>query len=331
MTIIGVRGRNGSPVGESRLWGDDPSPVPEKFDVIGRTIASLGKRVSPVIPLEVVTPEIHPPHSREVLARITQIAHQDHVTQIPNQHGFESLCKRFANRMTLERHDLRTTVVVFDFVALSHFNNDYGSQVAGDIVLRAFGKALLDAGKRLGFESPEENVFVARTGGDEFTLVICKELLPIELEAFMDVVSHAYQQRLGKEIDACPLESDQLYDPEHKRYLAEDGAAARYGVALKTFHHAVPVEITLREMKRQIIHADACMYELKKHPKNRRANQAICGDDFVERRHSDISYQGEHILAGDEHTLVRVTKGEASSWRDFAPISRSSTEWTPPL
>lgn len=108
---------------------------------------------------------------RSTEQRITHMAHHDTLTDLPNRAAFNAC---FANTIAQAAKDGgRFTILSIDLDRFKEANDVYGHS-AGDMLLQEVARRLLAA-------APE--AFVARIGGDEFTLIITKGEQPAAAEA----------------------------------------------------------------------------------------------------------------------------------------------------
>jgi diguanylate cyclase (GGDEF)-like protein len=98
---------------------------------------------------------------RRIEAKLSQIAHFDTITNLPNRHSFNSQIDR---ALLNYKYDLEKFALIYiDLDNFKYVNDTFGHHV-GDLLLARIGKRLL---KTLRKED-----FVARLGGDEFVIII---------------------------------------------------------------------------------------------------------------------------------------------------------------
>jgi diguanylate cyclase len=98
---------------------------------------------------------------RRIEAKLSQIAHFDTVTNLPNRHSFNS---QIDKALINYKYDLEKFALIYiDLDNFKYVNDTFGHHV-GDLLLARIGERLL---KTLRKED-----FVARLGGDEFVVII---------------------------------------------------------------------------------------------------------------------------------------------------------------
>jgi diguanylate cyclase (GGDEF)-like protein len=100
-------------------------------------------------------------HMAEQEITAMQLATLDHLTQLTNRRGFESLGRHVLS--ACQRLEFPLSVVVMDLDGLKRINDTFGHE-EGDQALKAFAQILLDS-----FRGSD---VVARLGGDEFAVLL---------------------------------------------------------------------------------------------------------------------------------------------------------------
>jgi len=99
--------------------------------------------------------------ARRALAEMTQLAHIDALSGLPNRRSFEAELRRAQDRAL--RYQEKSAVAVFDIDEFKLLNDRYG-HAAGDAAIIAIGSCLRD--------NIRASDFVGRIGGDEFAVVL---------------------------------------------------------------------------------------------------------------------------------------------------------------
>jgi diguanylate cyclase (GGDEF)-like protein/PAS domain S-box-containing protein len=96
----------------------------------------------------------------EANLRLSELAHRDSLTGLPNRMAFEDTLSRTVH--SAQRHGEVFSVLFMDLNGFKRINDTYGHGV-GDELIRATAKRLAGVGR--------ESDFVARLGGDEFVVI----------------------------------------------------------------------------------------------------------------------------------------------------------------
>jgi diguanylate cyclase (GGDEF)-like protein len=99
--------------------------------------------------------------------QLEQLAHTDALTGLANRRMFELYGRQAVAQA--RRYGEPLSIVAFDIDHFKHINDHYGHE-GGDVVLRGLGAYLLETVR--GADSP-----VARTGGEEFSLLLAQTAL----------------------------------------------------------------------------------------------------------------------------------------------------------
>lgn len=94
---------------------------------------------------------------KEALRRLTHIANHDALTELPNRRFFQEKIEQ-----ALRKRNARGALLTIDIDRFKDLNDSGGHDV-GDMLLRDFGRRLMEAAG---------NAFVARLGGDEFAVLL---------------------------------------------------------------------------------------------------------------------------------------------------------------
>ena len=162
--------------------------------------------------------DMHEQHSHA-----NQLAHNDHLTNMPNRRAFMDALAR----LHAEHRDKPVAVAMIDLNGFKPINDTYGHDV-GDQLLIKVGECLTNVTKHDGM--------VARLGGDEFAVLFERPKSPDRIKHQVEQMLH----ELGKPIKLG----------EH-----EIRVSAAFGIAMKSLMPDDPMEM----MK----HADIALYEAK--------------------------------------------------------------------
>lgn len=99
--------------------------------------------------------------SRELVARLRQMAHEDELTALPNRRAFMDAAQMECQRALRRRETLG--VLILDIDHFKQFNDRYG-HATGDAVLQTVARVLQD--------NIREIDLIARLGGEEFAAII---------------------------------------------------------------------------------------------------------------------------------------------------------------
>ena len=209
---------------QGRMWHRRADGRKFAFDLtISRVSAGLEGRLYYVSILHDVTTHL------EASERLTQLAHIDTVTQLPNRHAFTQSARKAitSTRRTLERF----AIMLVDLDGFKTVNDSHGHAI-GDEVLR------VTAGRMASVVRDTDTV--ARLGGDEFGLLVRDIGVPSDAAVVARKLLEAITQPVA-------LESDELV------------VSGSVGIALFPNDHT-----DLDHLLRQ---ADNAMYRVKHHGK----------------------------------------------------------------
>lgn len=119
---------------------------------------------------------------RRIEAKLSQIAHFDTITNLPNRHSFNSQIDR---ALINYKYDLETFALLYiDLDNFKYVNDTFGHHV-GDLLLASIGERMV---KTLRKED-----FVARLGGDEFVVIISAFKDPAQIGVVAEKILAALQ------------------------------------------------------------------------------------------------------------------------------------------
>lgn len=117
--------------------------------------------------------------ARRALAEMTELAHIDALSGLPNRRAFESELRRAQDRAA--RYQQRSAVAIFDINEFKSLNDRYGHAV-GDAAIIAISTCLRD--------NVRASDFVSRMGGDEFAVILQNiDLMNAQLKISAIVIS----------------------------------------------------------------------------------------------------------------------------------------------
>ena len=178
---------------------------------------------------------------REANKKLAIQASMDPLTNLYNRRAINEYIEQLEKR-TLEQSYLLSAVVLdIDYFKL--YNDTYG-HTSGDEVLKKVGEVLLQVAKKY-------KVFIARWGGEEFTMLI-------------DEQSESKVQQICEEI-IYEIHSLQL---EHRASLVDNVVTVSVGAHTQIAH-------TSGDILACIEHADAALYSVKENGRNNYEHRII--------------------------------------------------------
>jgi diguanylate cyclase len=99
---------------------------------------------------------------RRIEAKLSQIAHFDTITNLPNRHSFN---RQIEKALINYKYDLEKFALMYiDLDNFKYINDTFGHHI-GDLLLASVGERML--------KTLRKDDFVARLGGDEFMIILC--------------------------------------------------------------------------------------------------------------------------------------------------------------